>query len=77
MLTIRVTPYWGDLGTLKEVLIIGPYNTAAEREVACDRLNRLGFKDGDATFELSGLHRLQLTVRAPQLRLRRVPLSRI
>lgn len=55
MHSIRVTDYTGDLDTLREVILIGPFPDAAERDAELTRLSTLPGVDGNYDFEGSGL----------------------
>ena len=54
-ISIRVTDYTGDLDTLRQIDLIGPYATTAERDAAITRLYALPGVQGSFDFEASQL----------------------
>lgn len=54
--TIRMTNYAGDMDDLHEVNVIGPYDTAEQRDADLARLDKLPGNNGDAEFEPSRLN---------------------
>lgn len=49
-ISIRVIPYWGDLDTIGDIIIIGPYPTPEARDEDLHRLANLHGSHGSAEF---------------------------
>lgn len=64
MHSIRVINYWGDLDDLHDLIAIGPYPTAHDRNIDMARIASLPHVDGSAQLEPSTLDPAEADYRA-------------